>query len=271
MPTSRPSPSWSVFDRRSRTRRPSTLSSEVLDVQGDELAATEAAGEAEEQQRAVAQLERVAAPQAGRLEEQAEVRGQDGRRLALRSRAGAAADAGERRAHDGVLGRARVPGRLVRLADRREPALERRWVQAALVAEVGEVAADRRRRGRHGVDAVTAAPGGEVRPVAPVRAQRGGGLGVSLVGAHPIVQRLDVEESDLRPWRAARGCQHHPDTSTIKQGRYLPYRSCVAAASRIATASRAGRAWWRSPLKRSTTSLLFVDTPAAVTCLGGSS
>jgi hypothetical protein len=36
-----------------------------------------------------------------------------------------AADAGKRRADDGVPGRARVPGRLVRLTDRREPALER--------------------------------------------------------------------------------------------------------------------------------------------------
>ena len=77
-----------------------------------------------------------------------------------------------------------VPGQVVeavRLADRRQAPADRRRGMA--FGQAGEVGADRRRRGRHRGEVFFRAPGGVMRPVGPVGAQRRRGRRLAGQGA----------------------------------------------------------------------------------------
>jgi hypothetical protein len=119
MATSAPSPSWSVFDRRTRTMTPRAGSKvRSLDVEGDELGPTERAAEPHQDQGAVP-----GAPQ--RPKRQGRDHGPDGvageRSGAALGRAMGATDALPDGTDLGVGGWVGEPGVEVRRADGRKP------------------------------------------------------------------------------------------------------------------------------------------------------
>ncbi len=99
------------------------LEADVVDVESDELAAPQGAGEPDEYERAIAHIN--ATLTAGR-DRGAQLVNEQGR-LRLRRDAAFAADPGERRAHDPVVGRRIVTSGAMHDRDRSELAAQRRW------------------------------------------------------------------------------------------------------------------------------------------------
>jgi hypothetical protein len=143
---------------------------EVGDPDADQLRATESAGEAEQEERAVAFAAQAPVAGAGDPDH---IGGEQRRRPALRPPAVAAGDALQGLAQLGVVGVERQAEQGVRLGDRGEPAGQRGV--GPLAGECGEVVGDQGRGGgggRYALLPAPALPGAQVAGVGPAR--RGG-------------------------------------------------------------------------------------------------
>ena len=110
-----PCPSWSVFERRSASTRPSSVSATSSDIERGEFGAAEAAGETDYQQRPVAGALQI---RRQRIDHLPDLRGKE-RLFAGLSGTDRPFDALEDFAHAGMLGGSGrgMPGRLMGFRD----------------------------------------------------------------------------------------------------------------------------------------------------------
>jgi hypothetical protein len=186
----------------------------ILDPERHKFRAPQGAGETEEQQRPVPPPARAYVTGGQQLAQDVEREGGGLRdRPTLRPQQPV-----ERPANVAVR---RVPGQVVEavhLAQGREPAADggRR-----LISQAGEIGADNARFGRHRHEAHRRAPGGIMRPVGAVGAERGGGVGIA------------GERSRFGKSRPARLCQSRLDNPRLRQPLCLGRHQATGAGIRV--------------------------------------